>query len=120
MSITSPTSSLIQFFLQVTDCRCGGFRLNDEQKKRDESNYSPQSKDLCNNQNCRHPFRELKTVERAPKLTCLVLSEQHVAQLNDLTDEQLNKLLNNIIDMENLYISISRQDDMDIKKVCNF
>jgi histone acetyltransferase len=34
-----------------------------------------------------------------------------------MTDEQLNKLLNNIVDMENLYISISRQNDADIKKV---
>jgi hypothetical protein len=42
--------------LKEKDCRCGGFKLNDEQRKRDESNYSPQSKDLCNNQNCRHPF----------------------------------------------------------------
>ena len=45
-------------FSQEKDCRCGGFKLNDEQRKRDESNYSPQSKDLCNNQNCRHPFRK--------------------------------------------------------------
>lgn len=45
---------------------------------------------------------------------------KHVSQLNELTDEQLNKLLNNIVDMENLYISISRQDDMDIKKVREF
>lgn len=42
---------------------------------------------------------------------------QHVCHLNELTEEQLNKMLNNIVDMENLYISISRQDDMDIKKV---
>lgn len=40
-----------------------------------------------------------------------------MCNLSELTDEQLNKLLNNIVDMENLYISISRQDDMDIKKV---
>lgn len=46
-------------FLQEKDCRCGGFKLNEEQRKRDESNYSPQSKDLCNNQNCRHPFCKL-------------------------------------------------------------
>lgn len=45
------------------------------------------------------------------------LTVKHVCHLNELTDEQLNKLLNNIVDMENLYISISRQDDMDIKKV---
>lgn len=42
---------------------------------------------------------------------------KHVCHLNELNDEQLNKLLNNIVDMENLYISISRQDDLDIKKV---
>jgi hypothetical protein len=45
------------------------------------------------------------------------ITEKHVCHLEDLTDEQLNKLLNNIVDMENLYISISRQDDLDIKKV---
>jgi histone acetyltransferase len=42
---------------------------------------------------------------------------QHVCDLNELSDEHLNKLLNNIVDMENLYISISRQEDLDIKKV---
>lgn len=42
-----------------------------------------------------------------------------MCHLNELTDEQLNRLLNNIVDMENLYISISRQDDADIKKVSN-
>lgn len=49
---------------------------------------------------------------------CDLLLVKHVSQLNDLTDDQLNKLLNNIVDMENLYISISRQEDLDIKKVC--
>lgn len=42
---------------------------------------------------------------------------QHTCELAELTDEHLNKLLNNIVDMENLYISISRQEDLDIKKV---
>lgn len=40
-----------------------------------------------------------------------------MCHLNSLTDSDLNKLLNNIVDMENLYISISRQNDNDIKKV---
>jgi hypothetical protein len=47
-------------------------------------------------------------------------SVKHICHLNELTDEQLNKLLNNIIDMENLYISISRQNDADIKKVSDW
>lgn len=42
---------------------------------------------------------------------------QHICELSELSDEHLNKLLNNIVDMENLYISISRQEDVDIKKV---
>ena len=42
---------------------------------------------------------------------------KHVCHLNSLTDSDLNRLLNNIVDMENLYISISRQNDADIKKV---
>lgn len=42
---------------------------------------------------------------------------KHVCHLTTLTDAELNRLLNNIVDMENLYISISRQEDMDIKKV---
>lgn len=102
---------------QEKDCRCGGFKLNEEQKKRDESNYSPQSKDLCNNQNCGHPFRKLSYAGQWLLTTRCLLTVKHVCHLTDLTDEQLNKLLNNIVDMENLYISISRQDDMDIKKV---
>lgn len=51
------------------------------------------------------------------KLMRYLPTVKHICHLNDLTDEQLNKLLNNIVDMENLYISISRQNDTDIKKV---
>lgn len=40
-----------------------------------------------------------------------------MCHLSNLTDAELNRLLNLIVDMENLYISISRQEDMDIKKV---
>lgn len=43
---------------QEKDCRCGGFKLSEEQRKRDESHYSPRDDDLCNNPNCKHPFRE--------------------------------------------------------------
>lgn len=50
-------------------------------------------------------------------LMSVLITEKHVCHLSELTDEQLNKLLNNIVDMENLYISISRQEDLDIKKV---
>lgn len=40
-----------------------------------------------------------------------------MSQLTDLSTDDINNLLNLIVDMENLYISISRQEDIDIKKV---
>lgn len=50
-------------------------------------------------------------------MTWCLITAKHVCHLTALTDAELNRLLNNIVDMENLYISISRQEDMDIKKV---
>ncbi|KAG5672066.1 hypothetical protein PVAND_002225 [Polypedilum vanderplanki] len=90
------TYSLCQY---EKGCKCVGFKLSEEQRKRDEASYMPQNKDLCSNPNCNHPF------------------SKHVCHLNSLTDPELNRLLNLIVDMENLYISISRQNDSDIKKV---
>lgn len=85
--------------LQEKDCRCGGFKLNEEQRKRDESNYSPQSKDLCNNQNCAHSFREFATF-RSYQTNInwnFSFAVKHVCHLESLTDDALNKLLNNIV-----------------------
>lgn len=48
---------------QSPDCRCAGWKLPNEQKNsRDAAlNYSPHSKDLCNNENCKHTFsKDLK------------------------------------------------------------
>jgi hypothetical protein len=36
-------------------CKCGGYKLTDEQRKKDETNI-PSPKDLCSNPNCNHTF----------------------------------------------------------------
>lgn len=47
-----------KFFIhkQEKGCKCVGFKLSEEQRKKDESSYLPQNKDLCSNTNCSHPF----------------------------------------------------------------
>lgn len=40
-----------------------------------------------------------------------------MCHLQSLTEDAINQILNLIVDMENLYISISRQEDVEIKRV---
>lgn len=41
----------------------------------------------------------------------------HISHLSDITDEQINELLGAIVDVENLFMSMQREDDLDTKKV---
>lgn len=41
----------------------------------------------------------------------------HISHLADITDEQINELLGAIVDVENLFMSMQREDDLDTKKV---
>lgn len=46
--------------------------------------------------------------------------ESHISHLTDITDEQLNELLGAIVDIENLFISMHREEDEETKKVYNY
>lgn len=41
----------------------------------------------------------------------------HISHLANITDEQINELLGAIVDVENLFMSMQREDDLDTKKV---
>ncbi|XP_055694539.1 histone acetyltransferase KAT2A [Lutzomyia longipalpis] len=85
---------------QTEECRCTGWKTPEELRHRDvESDYCPKFFDLCRNTYCRHAL------------------ESHISHLGDIEDEQLNSLLGTIIDVENLFMSMSREQDADTKKV---
>uniref|UniRef100_A0A1L8DX13 histone acetyltransferase n=2 Tax=Nyssomyia neivai TaxID=330878 RepID=A0A1L8DX13_9DIPT len=85
---------------QAEECRCTGWKTPEELRHRDvESDYCPKFFDLCRNTYCRHAL------------------ESHISHLGDIEDEQLNTLLGTIIDVENLFMSMSREQDADTKKV---
>jgi hypothetical protein len=40
-------------------CTCTGYKIkinSDDHRKKDESSCGPENSELCNNQNCKHPF----------------------------------------------------------------
>lgn len=42
---------------QSSGCKCTGFKINsDDHRRKDESSCRPENGELCNNQNCKHPF----------------------------------------------------------------
>lgn len=86
---------------QITDCRCSGWKTPEESRHRDvESDYCPQFTTQC--RNCYHPVND------------------HISHLDSITDEQVNELLGAIVDVENLFMSMHREQDEDTKKVYYF
>lgn len=85
---------------QSTDCRCTGWKTPEENRHKDvESNYCPKFSDECRNVNCKHSL------------------DDHISHLGYITDEQINELLGAIVDVENLFMSMHREQDEDTKKV---
>lgn len=85
---------------QTPKCRCTGWKTPTENRHKDvEVNYCPDFTEECRNANCGHPL------------------EQHVSHLYEITDDEINVLLSAIVDVENLYMSIMRENDKDTKKV---
>lgn len=81
-----------------TECRCTGWKTPEENRHRDvEANYCPDFNELC--RNCQHSL------------------DSHIRHLEDISDDQLTELLGTIIDVENLFMSMQREDDQDTKKV---
>lgn len=85
---------------QYMGCRCSGWKAPAANRHLEvELNYCPRYAELCRGSHCRHSL------------------ESHIAHLGYITDEQINELLGAIVDVENLYMSMERQDDEDTKKV---
>lgn len=85
---------------QSPDCRCIGWKSTEEDRSKHlESTYCPKFTELCRNQGCIHPL------------------ESHVSHLSEISEEQLNQLLGAVVDVENLFMSIHREDDADTRKV---
>lgn len=85
---------------QGNKCRCTGWKTPQENRHRDvEVNYCPDFTEECRNASCGHTL------------------EDHISHLQELPEEQLNEMLGAIVDVENLYMSIMREEDKDTKKV---
>lgn len=88
---------------QTPECRCSGWKIPQENRHRDiENDYSPDFGDECRTAACKHPLRS------------------HISHLSDITTEQMNEILGAIIDTENLFISMTKVEDEDTKKVYAF
>lgn len=88
---------------QEPECRCTGWKIPQENRHRDvESNYCPKFTEECRNTSCKHTLAS------------------HISHLNESSDEQLNVLLGAVVDVENLFMSIQREQDEDTKKVYGF
>lgn len=85
---------------QSPKCRCTGWKTPQENRNRDiETNYQPETTEPCRAPNCGHSLQD------------------HVSHLTEVTDPQINELMSTIVDVENLYMSIMREEDKDTKKV---
>lgn len=85
---------------QAADCRCPGWKTPEENRHKDvENNYCPNYSEACRNPSCKHPL------------------EDHISHLGYITDEQINELLGAIVDVENLFMSMHREQDVDTRKV---
>lgn len=85
---------------QTAECRCTGWKTPEENRHRDvEATYCPDFGEHCRNTTCQHDL------------------SQHIAHLGDIADDQLNELLGTVVDVENLFMSMQREDDQDTKKV---
>lgn len=84
---------------QIVDCRCTGLKCNTNIREV-ETNQSKFS-EVCCNTNCSHSM------------------ETHISHLSDMSEEEMNKILGTIIDIENLRISVARVDE-DRRKVYSY
>lgn len=82
----------------IKECRCTGWKTPQESRHLDvEASYCPSPDEPC--RNCQHSL------------------QSHISHLGEIADDQLTDLLGTIIDVENLFMSMQREDDQDTKKV---
>lgn len=85
---------------QIPECTCNGWKTTAQQLKGNPrtDNQSPAS------------FND-------PCRTCNHLLEKHVTQLQGLPVSEVNRLLGAVVDVENIFMSMHREDDHDTKRV---
>lgn len=111
---------------QHPECRCTGFRLEKGRKKDIEQNYFPNLKELCRASNCSHYFgkliliKTLSAIKRKYTYIFFIFVEDHISDINDITEDQINELLGAVVDVENLHVNIDRVKEIDNKKVYQF
>lgn len=80
------------------ECRCTGWKMPQDSRHLDvEANYCPDTEEPC--RNCQHSL------------------QSHISHLGELPEDQMRDLLGTIIDVENLFMSLQREEDPDTKKV---
>ncbi|CAH0719044.1 unnamed protein product, partial [Brenthis ino] len=85
---------------QTPECTCNGWKTTQQAGKtntRTESQPLANFTDPC--RNCNHTL------------------EKHVTQLEGLSAAEVNKLLGAVVDVENIFMSMHREDDHDTKRV---
>lgn len=45
-----------------------------------------------------------------------IILENHISHLQNKTKQELNRLLNMVVDVDNLYITMSNEENLDTKK----
>lgn len=50
-------------------------------------------------------------------ILCCILVERHVSHLSSCNAQEVNRLLGMVVDVENIFMSMHREDDHDTKRV---
>lgn len=48
---------------------------------------------------------------------CFVLTADHVSHLENVSEDEINRLLGMVVDVENLFMSVHKEEDTDTKQV---
>lgn len=86
---------------QIEDCKCNGW------KNSQPLNKSPK------NETQQTPFNDFYD----PCRNCTHTLESHISHLPTHSDEEMNKLLGMVIDVDNIFMGMHREEDPDTKKV---
>ncbi|XP_072945715.1 histone acetyltransferase KAT2A, partial [Epargyreus clarus] len=86
---------------QASDCNCNGWKAPVTQHSR------------SNNRADAQPLASFTD----PCRTCNHILEEHVTQLQTIAIAEVNRLLGAVVDVENIFMSMHREDDHDTKRV---
>ncbi|KAK7863222.1 hypothetical protein R5R35_001437 [Gryllus longicercus] len=84
---------------QAADCRCSGWKTAAPPEK-------PARADVAS-------FTD-------PCRICTHSLKDHVSHLEPLTEDEINRLLGMVVDVENIYMSMHREDDVETRRIYNF